>query len=84
MGTIMGIQIDAIKRQQLNSNSSSVPSINPTSVMSLNTPQLTQDVNGASIEASINKQKDTRVYVLESDITTTQDKVRVARSENVY
>lgn len=84
MGTIMGIQIDAIKRQKLGSNSASVSSVNPASVMSLNTPQLTQDVNGASIEDSINKQKNTKVYVLESDITNTQNKVHVARSENVY
>ena len=40
--------------------------------------QYTQDVQGASIEGAI---KDTRVYVTETDITNTQNKVNVAESE---
>ena len=40
--------------------------------------QYTSDVQGASIEGAI---KDTRVYVLESDISNTQNKVDVAESE---
>lgn len=40
--------------------------------------QYTQDVQGASIEGAI---KDTKVYVTESDITNTQNKVKVSEDE---
>lgn len=40
--------------------------------------QYTQDVQGASIEGAI---KDTKVYVTETDITDTQNKVEVSESE---
>jgi hypothetical protein len=43
--------------------------------------QYTQDVQGASIEGSI---KDSKVYVTETDITNTQNKVDVAESEARY
>lgn len=40
--------------------------------------QYTQDVQGASIEGAI---KDTKVYVTETDITNTQNKVKVTENE---
>lgn len=43
--------------------------------------QYTQDVQGASIEGAI---KDTKVYVTETDISDTQDKVEVTESEARY
>ena len=43
--------------------------------------QYTQDVQGAAIEGSI---KDTKVYVTETDISDTQNKVDVAESEARY
>lgn len=43
--------------------------------------QYTQDVQGAQIEGAI---KDTRVYVTEGDISSTQKKVDVAESEAEY
>lgn len=52
---------------------------NTGAMMTLNAPvQYTQDVQGASIEESMGN---SRVYVLESDITNTQDRVEVAESE---
>lgn len=46
---------------------------------SINAPvQYTQDVQGASIEGAI---KDTKVYVTETDITNTQNKVSVTENE---
>ena len=59
------------------SGSSATP--NTSAVNSVIAPvQYTQDVQGASIEGAI---KDTRVYVLENDISSTQKKVDVAESE---
>jgi aerobic-type carbon monoxide dehydrogenase small subunit (CoxS/CutS family) len=43
--------------------------------------QYTQDVQGASIEGAI---QDSKVYVVESDITDTQDRVAVTESEARY
>lgn len=43
--------------------------------------QYTQDVQGAEIEGAI---KDSKVYVVESDITSTQKKVDVSESEATY
>lgn len=43
--------------------------------------QYTQDIQGANIEGAI---KDTRVYVTEGDISSTQKRVNVAESENRY
>ena len=60
--------------------SSSSP--NSSAVSSVIAPvQYTQDVQGASIEGAI---QDSRVYVVESDITDTQDKVSVTESEARY
>ena len=75
-------QIAKIKNTQFGgsgnvSGSSATP--NTSAVNSIIAPvQYTQDVQGASIEGAI---KDTRVYVLESDISNTQNRVDVAESE---
>ena len=75
-------QIDKIKNTQFGgsgnvSGSSATP--NAGAVSSVIAPvQYTQDVQGASIEGAI---KDTRVYVTESDISSTQKKVDVAETE---
>ena len=75
-------QIDKIKNTQFGgsgnvSGSSATP--NTGAVNSIIAPvQYTQDVQGASIEGAI---KDTRVYVTEQDISSTQKKVDVAESE---
>lgn len=60
--------------------SSSSP--NSSAVSSVIAPvQYTQDVQGASIEGAI---QDSKVYVVESDITDTQDRVAVTESEARY
>lgn len=75
-------QIAKIKNTQFGgggnaSGSSATP--NAGAVNSVIAPvQYTQDVQGASIEGAI---KDTRVYVTEQDISSTQKKVDVAESE---
>ena len=75
-------QISKIKNTQFGgggnaSGSSATP--NSGAVNSVIAPvQYTQDVQGASIEGAI---KDTRVYVTEGDISSTQKKVDVAESE---
>ena len=75
-------QIAKIKNTQFGgggstSGSSATPSTS--AVNSVIAPvQYTQDVQGASIEGAI---KDTRVYVVESDISNTQNRVDVAESE---
>lgn len=73
------MQIQKIKQQQF-SGGGSTPS--SSSVAAIQQPiQYTQDVQGASIEGSI---QDSRVYVLESDITDTQNKVNVIETEAVF
>ena len=76
-------QIVKIKQQQFDKNgggTSASPS--KAAMSSINTPvQYTQDVQGASIEESI---KDTKVYVTEADITSTQKKVDVTESERSF
>ena len=75
-------QIAKIKNTQFGgggSTSGSSASPNAGAVNSVIAPvQYTQDVQGASIEGAI---KDTRVYVTEQDISSTQKKVDVAESE---
>ena len=75
-------QISKIKNTQFGgsgSTSGSSATPNAGAVNSVIAPvQYTQDVQGASIEGAI---KDTRVYVLESDISNTQNKVDVAETE---
>lgn len=63
------------------SNAASMASASPatSAISSIIAPvQYTQDVQGASIEGAI---KDTKVYVTETDITNTQNKVRVSENE---
>lgn len=85
MATLMGIQIDSIKKQTLGSMTSLGSSTPAASALSAVTAApVRQDVNTASINKLLNQKKDTRVYVLESDITDTQNKVNVQESENVF
>lgn len=80
MMTGLGIaNIAKIKQQQFNSSSTATATPSNSAITSITAPvQYTQDVQGASIEGAI---KDTRVYVLESDIASTTKKVNVAESE---
>ena len=75
-------QIAKIKKTQFGgggSTSGASASPNAGAVSSVIAPvQYTQDIQGASIEGAI---KDTRVYVTEQDISSTQKKVDVAESE---
>lgn len=61
----------------------SPPNVNPGAVSNMIMPpvQYSQAVQGASTENSI---KDTKVYVTETDIKDTMNKVDVQESENVY
>ena len=61
------------------STSSASATPNTSAVNSVIAPvQYTQDVQGASIEGAI---KDSKVYVTETDITNTQNKVSVTENE---
>ena len=75
-------QIAKIKNTQFNSGGSasgSSASPNTSAVNSVIAPvQYTQDVQGANIEGAI---KDTKVYVTETDISNTQNKVSVTENE---
>ena len=76
------MQINKIKATQFNGNgptSSASASPNTSAVNSVIAPvQYTQDVQGASIEGAI---KDAKVYVTETDISNTQNKVSVTENE---
>lgn len=78
-------QINKIKQTQFNGNGSTTSAgatPNTSAVNSVIAPvQYTQDVQGASIEGAI---KDTRVYVTETDISNTQNKVSVTENEARY
>lgn len=76
-------QIQKIQNTPFNDKSSaSSASPNSGAVNSVIAPvQYTQDVQGASIEGAI---QDSKVYVVESDITNTQDRVAVTESEARY
>ena len=76
-------QINKIKATEFNNGSTSgagaSASPNTNAVNSVIAPvQYTQDVQGASIEGAI---KDTKVYVTETDISNTQNKVSVTENE---
>lgn len=75
-------QIAKIKAQTMNSAMAS-GAINPTSVNNMIVPpvQYSAAVQGASTEGAI---KDTKVYVTETDIASTMQKVSVQESENTY
>ena len=74
-------QIAKIKKQQFNGGGSSEGGATPntSAINSVIAPvQYTQDVQGASIEGAI---KDAKVYVTETDISNTQNKVSVTENE---
>ena len=75
-------QITKIKNTDFNNNgstSSASAKPNTSAVNSVIAPvQYTQDVQGASIEGAI---KDSKVYVTETDISNTQNKVSVTENE---
>lgn len=84
--TLGGIQIDQIKKQTFQnadkggSNKTPTPSINTAALMS-SPINYTTEVKGAkAIEDVI----ETRVYVVESDITSTQNKVRTVEEESTF
>lgn len=83
VGTMGAINIAKIAQQKFGGSSTGVsatPSASAVNVMQAPV-QYTQDVQGTSIEDSIRNQ---RVYVLESDITTTQEKVSVVEAEALF
>lgn len=72
------LQIQKIKNTQMNGNGGGA-SPSAGAIGTIIAPvQYTSDVQGASIEGAI---KDTKVYVVESDITDTQNKVSVTENE---
>ena len=76
------MQINKIKATEFNGNgsvSSAGATPNTSAINSVIAPvQYTQDVQGASIEGAI---KDSKVWVTETDITNTQNKVSVTENE---
>jgi hypothetical protein len=86
--TLGALQIDSIKKQTFNGSSSGSATASTPSVPSINTAALlgspvnyTTEVQGASVEENM---VDTRVYVVESDITDTVNRVRVAEEESTF
>ena len=85
--TLGAIQIDQIKKQSFNgssssssSSSTSMPSVNTAALLS--TPvNYTTEIQGAKANEDMT---DTRVYVVESDITDTVKKVQTTESESIY
>ena len=80
------MQINKIRKMSFENSSASTgggaASVSSGAVSTLVAPvQYTQDIQGQSIEESI---KNTRVFVVESDITNTQRRVSVAEDENMY
>lgn len=81
------MQLTKISKTKFGDNSgasgaSSTASPNTSAISSVIAPvQYTQDVQGASIEGAI---QDSRVYVTETDITNTQNRVSVTESEARY
>lgn len=83
--TLGGIQIDQIKRQTFknadkgSSAKTPTPSINTAALMS--TPiNYTTEIKGAQAEEMIPQ----KVYVVESDITSTQNKVKTVEEESTF
>lgn len=84
MGTLGGIQIGKIAKTQFGGSDTGgdMPAVNIDSIQAISTPTTyTEDVNGAAIEENI---KDSRVYVVESDIQATGRKVQVAQTESRF
>lgn len=77
----MGVSIAQIKNTSIGSTGASY-SVSSGAMSTLNTPTVyTKDVQGSMINSNI---RDSRVYVVESDITRTQNRVSVTESENRY
>lgn len=80
-----GMQIAQIKRQKFdgdggNSDSIGVPALSALQMIDTGV-QATTNIDGASVEGNVN---DTRVYVVESDITTSQSSVKTTISEATF
>lgn len=86
MATMGGIQIANIKKQKFdgggseNVSGSSTPTLSALQMMDTGV-QATTSIEGASYESQVT---DTKVYVVESDITKTQNDVRTAVGEATY
>lgn len=84
--TLGGIQIAQIKKQKYENpdggsgNTPQTPQINTAALLS-SPVNYTTEIKGAK---AVEDAQDTRVYVLESDITSTVDKVRVVEEESTY
>lgn len=80
IAALTGVQIAQILKQKYNGSSSG---LNSSSVNATIVPptQYTQAVQNANIESQL---RDTRVYVVESDIQQTGHRVSVQESENTY
>ena len=78
------MQINEIKKQTLNGGGSSssvnIPSPSMTALQAIQNPVQTTN----SIEGSSEESKNTRVYVLESDITNVQNDIKTIVSESTY
>lgn len=86
VGTLGALNISKIAKQKFgekqSTSTSSVSVPSSSAVSSVTAPvQYTQDVQGASIEGAI---KDSKVYVVESDISDTQKKVNVTETEATF
>lgn len=84
--TMGGIQIAQIKKQKFggndsgSSNTPQAPQVNTAALLS-SPVNYTTEIKGAQ---AVEDAQDTRVYVLESDITSTVDKVRVVEEESTF
>lgn len=84
--TLGALQIDSIKKQKFEggggstSTTASVPQVNTAALLS-SPVNYTTEVQGAKAEESVN---DTRVYVVESDITEAVNKVKVTEDESTF
>jgi hypothetical protein len=83
MLAVGGLQMAQIKQQQFGSDSTNTANPNPTALAStlIAPTQYSNAVQNASTEGAI---KNAKVYVLESDITSTIGKVSVQETENRY
>ena len=84
IATTGGIQIANIKKQKYEGGGSSdvpsMPSINTSALMS-SPVNYTTEIKDANTESEI---PDTKVYVVESDISDTVRKVQVAEEESIF
>ena len=80
MLTAMGVNIAQIKNAK--NGSASVSRVSTNGVSAIQTPiTYTEDVNGLNISENM---KDSRVYVLEKDITNTTNRVQVTSKESRF